>query len=639
MLTTHTLTNALELEFHYERILSDYSFFAIHIPYTTQNKHAYKTIYGEIKHFFKPKARWIQRSQNGHTYILAFSKGELPTSSNYEIQKIGLSELKNISRKGMLSILLSLMMYQSSFFELSNNPYDIFYIYSIEKSKAIALNIVLKEVNQNVYISWAATHFKKVKENTGDCYIEESGILIPYKEEVHKGLTLYQRGNFKSAKVSIPFLGLDAKSFPSSKSYYMNLIYQDIQKYLSEYMSLNFKTKKVSIFSDGADKEKQKKELAHYLSQYTQLIGKLHIANLSEDTEFGEKLYQLIQECFGKSLTLSISSKLSKKIPQISITKPKEYYNKETENDPYLEIKKIHLPIQNITLDSKVNSTIVNVLIKELALKCELFGYGTFIEHHMTSDDISYYHIEDKENDIFYKATVKDSKIFTSAPTEDEQLMLERIMFNVPIGEVLEAVITVNHQDIMLLTKTEIFPLPHFIALFQKYTEAIEDFYFSKEDIILYSKNISPYPCPINTLSSALDTISTSKGIPSSKLMGLGEKIITRKLKNILENKAGRPLRFLVRDGATKKDLLGGLLGITYYEEDNTILYHTGLASGNIQSSIDKNSPYRRIHSIKGSLNLDAILPFLEEYFVKYNELTVLPYPLKYAREGFALST
>jgi len=634
-----TLTNELSLSFNHRKIFDDYAFYALSIPYNKKDKNYYKRIYTSIKREFNPKARFIRKTSSGHEYILALDNDMSIADTQFNIRKIGLSEIKSISDRGMLSMLLSLMVGKGSFFELTSNPYDIYYTYSIDRNKVIALFIDLKERDRKIYLSLATINFKKVKENTGACYVEENGVLLPYKEDAHKGQTLYKQGNYKSTKTVVPFLGLNSKNFTATKTFFLNLINNDIQEYLSPYVELSFKALDVSIYSDGKDKKNRKKELSILIHNNIEKMKKVHIANLSGDDKYGKSFLKSFKELFGSMLEITFSNNIAQNTPQISITKPKSYYvDNEKEKDPYLSLKSIKAPTQNITLDSKVNKTILNVLMKELALKCELYGYGAFIEHTHYLEGCRYFHIEDKDADIFYKASLLKGSIVTSEPTEEEQKMLESIMFNIPYGEHPESVVMMD-ENIMLVTKTSMFPLPNFIELSNMYSRDTKNTDFDKNRIIDMVKTYDKYPCSIEALSLALDEIQTKDGIPSVKLMNLSSKVISRGLKSEIEKLVGKPLRFLVRSQKFKS-LYAGMLGISYVKSDEeTVLYHVGLASGDLNTSIDKNSPYRRVTPIKGQVKLDVLLPFMEEYFVKYNELTISPYPLKYAREAFKIKS
>ncbi len=216
--------------------------------------------------------------------------------------------------------------------------------------------------------------------------------------------------------------------------------------------------------------------------------------------------------------------------------------------------------------------------------------------------------------------------------TEEEQSICESAMFNVPAGDTAEAVIF-SGENIMLLTRTPLSPLPDFSTIEKWYEEEMEPVQLDRVALLTY---LEKEGMDVETFEKVLDSIGVGVQIPSNKVMSLTKneipKIIT--IKNRIEAFAGRPLRFNARSEERKKSY-GGMIGITYARlENGSFLYHTGQATGNAKAQVERNSPYRRVIPIKGSVDLGVILPFMEEYFVKYGELTVLPYPLKYARES-----
>ncbi len=640
MKTISTLTNEVIPEFNYDVICSDYVFYHIDIPSNKDDaKNYYKAFYTEIKKEFQPAARFIHSSNGKKSYIIAIKKDIFINQKNFSIKKLGISEIKSIPKRGMLSMMLSMMLEKSSFFELVNNPYDIFYTHTVAKNNITALRIELKEVDNHIYLNLGATNFKKVakKQKGNMLYIEENGILLPYCKEKHTDKTVYQKGNFKSSKTTVPFLNFSGKDFSNCKTYFYHSLKNDIEEYLSKYMSLNFQKRTVNIYTQGSNKDKDIKLLNETLSVYIKNIGKLHIANFSTDEQYSKKFFESFSGKYGLGLKITCSTQIDVSVPNISITMPKSYYDDNKEIvDPYKNFRKIQTPIQNITTETDINDTIMRVLIKELALKCELHGYQHLIEHQNSMASFRYFSIEDKEGDIFYKSQLSsDGKIITSPPTDKEQYILEDAMFHITPNEVPEYVVMSESDDIMVITRLAMAPLPNFNALVDLYEKSLEAHYFSKEEILEAGEAAGGKHYNRDILSEALTVMNTSKGISSVKLMALSQKIISKSLKNALEKKIGRPLRFLPRG---QKELFSGMIGINYGEYENSRIYHTGLSSANLNTSIDKNSPYRKITALKGKIQMGAILPLMEYYFVKNNELTVIPYPVKYAREGYLIS-
>ena len=631
-----TFTNEIEVAFDFEALRSAYDFYAITIPTPDQlprekRKGYYAQTYKKIVATFNPKARTLLRERGGNVYVFAKERGERLPSSDMDIRKMGLSALRDMPRKNLLAMLFSLMAGKSSFFGLSTDPYTVYYTYKIKPSKLTALALQLKEARGHLYLSLGAASFKKAPKRAKEGYIEERGLLIPYRPDIHKDVTVYVKGNYASSHVTVPFFGVTWSTYPQSKIHYLNRIVRDINTHLFEYLTLEFKRIPYEVYADGKDKEKRKTAIEKHIEAYARNIGNLHIANLSGDVGFGERLHRMVEAQFGEGVVFTHSTKLSEAYPQLTITLPEEAYKDKPETDPYQHVRASEVPSQNITTDTELGKAVISVLLKELALKCELAGYGVFLEHSYFHA-CRYVHIEDSAKSLFHKATLSNGEITTGELTEEEQSVCESAMFNVPAGDTAEAVIF-SGKNIMLLTRTPLSPLPDFSTIEKWYEEEMEPMQLDRVALLTY---LEKEGMDVETFEKVLDNIGVGVQIPSNKVMSLPQKAMPKMqtIKKRIEAFAGRPLRFNARSEERKKTY-GGMLGITYTRlEDGSFLYHTGPATGNSKAEVGGNSPYRRVIPIKGSVDLGVILPFMEEYFVKYGELTVLPYPLKYGREG-----
>ena len=79
-----------------------------------------------------------------------------------------------------------------------------------------------------------------------------------------------------------------------------------------------------------------------------------------------------------------------------------------------------------------------------------------------------------------------------------------------------------------------------------------------------------------------------------------------------------------------KFGIIDKLNGIKYKNN----LYAVGIV-GNPQTILKKGFPIRKIEVLKGALLRDEILGMLKEFFVRYKNITVYPYPKKYIREYY----
>ena len=566
----------------------------------------------------------------------------------------------------MFSMMLSIMLGKSVMFELEGNPYDIYYPYSFTPSKTadmFALQVQLKENEDGLFMTLGATSFKKAKSPTSDrqYYVEEYGVLRPYNKEKDTEKEVYQKGSKGNRKANIPFLHLDNK-FKESKTYFFYKIAEEIRTYLADYMDFKFVEEELEVYSEGKDLKHQKERLDETIVNYIKRIDRINIAVLDQrcreqaivlkdelDTFLDNTAYSL----FDDSIDISISEGIDTDVPNISLTLLREYYQEAKEDDPYRSINR-STPVQNYTCDKvdeaeEIGKTTLSVILKELSIKCELNGYAPFIEHSNDLEGLTFFSIENHQQKeeaeiVCGKAFLENGRMKASMPSKEELEEIKVALYELPQNEYPEFIITDSKGNMVLGTRTPIFPLPNFSSLTEAYEENMKIHYFEKNDVISCADQVQQYPLKPSYIDENLpqsqrerfilfiDSIATTKGVPSNKLFSSFDKK-SRKLKNALEKIAGRALRFLPR--GLQKEAFAGLIGITYKKKDFYTVYHVGTPSGNLTETIGSNSPYRKIIPVQGEIDILDIVPLMEFYFVKNKNFTVLPYPIKYAREGY----
>lgn len=88
------------------------------------------------------------------------------------------------------------------------------------------------------------------------------------------------------------------------------------------------------------------------------------------------------------------------------------------------------------------------------------------------------------------------------------------------------------------------------------------------------------------------------------------------------------------RSNASKKANFNGLYGINYYREDGTEFYNVGFVDVNdIQKTIPNASVIYKTTILKGDNFIERFLKTMNVIFVKHNNFTVVPFPVKYLRE------
>jgi len=659
----NVFTNEINVSFNYEKIYTEYDFVRIEHGCSNDFFSCYKNFYSRMKKDLKPKAHVLTGLHGRQQVIAAFDKGEVPPNTSFDMAMIGKSDLEGLKQRSMMKLMLSLLVNKSSFFNLIDDPYGLYYIHSENKSGLLALNVDIPNNARGLYLKTSAVNFKRTVRKEDSKVVVEGSVLIPYDSEKHEGRVTYTKGNYKGRKSLIPFMSFNGEEYKNSKVYFISQFYQSFKTHLGHLVDLNFFTLNMNEFTRGINRTQEVQALDETIKQYMKSYQHLHIADLSnsECSEHARKVYESFNEIFCEDMKISFSTDIMENVPNITITMPAQYYKENNKTDPYLKMSRSSTPIQNITSDTKVDKVICRVLIKELAIKCEIINGKKLIEHNTSLEGLSFFSVENKKEEQFYKATVRDGNVNCSLPSEKEQVILSSLMFEVNNGDDVECIVMSEDEDIALISKSIYEPLPDFIGLRTLYDDSMKPYKFSTKfvselisedrrkkliEISRKNKDLSEVELlqtfynklrPEEEVEDFISENDDNGEISANQIRKTKMNLISKAVKNSLEIEAGRPLRFLPR-GAENKKLFASMLGISYVEVGEEMLYHTGIADDALKSA-DRNSPFRRVRFIKGKIDIEQILSSMEHYFVRNKELTVLPYPLKYAREAFKYST
>ena len=104
-------------------------------------------------------------------------------------------------------------------------------------------------------------------------------------------------------------------------------------------------------------------------------------------------------------------------------------------------------------------------------------------------------------------------------------------------------------------------------------------------------------------------------------------KIITLPYKEAIAGK-------VCRKKQVKNELYPGLCDINLYKIHNEYYYNVGQTLPNISKQIQNASHLYKVNLINDSKSfIEDVINLMSVSFVKYNESTVLPFPIKYLRE------
>ncbi len=144
---------------------------------------------------------------------------------------------------------------------------------------------------------------------------------------------------------------------------------------------------------------------------------------------------------------------------------------------------------------------------------------------------------------------------------------------------------------------------------------------------------LEKYSCDIfHNLSRFLDELDL-KG----KTIVMDDKgninVISRTNLFCLPNPAIFKLDKVSRSKTSREQLLSGVVDINLISDRDTQFYNAGIIGHGMNTAIPKANMLYRITIVKGINIIEPILETMAVMFVKYNNFTVLPYPIKYLRE------
>ncbi len=87
------------------------------------------------------------------------------------------------------------------------------------------------------------------------------------------------------------------------------------------------------------------------------------------------------------------------------------------------------------------------------------------------------------------------------------------------------------------------------------------------------------------------------------------------------------------RGGAARDEYLVPVTDIRLFEENGKTYYFCGAAGSGMNANIENAPNIRSVVPYIGKMRFLELLPLMSVFFVKYGQLTVLPFPFKYLRE------
>lgn len=433
-------------------------------------------------------------------------------------------------------------------------------------------------------------------------------------------------------KTIIPFLDFsELDSFQESKMGFMAETLEKIEDKLSAYLKLSFKEASVKNTFRTADQNQQ--DINTILSQTKKPI---HIINSVGET--AEDYIEVFQDTLNTILPttkITISETHKSQALNIRLVHNKNYYDKNGIKDKYDSslINTQHLTIEDFKYNNK---SAVKAILKELLIKWDIDKKQVSIidwaQYNFTDDFV--FGIKDDEQFIFLKITptgkmqfeVKEQTLFNQSEFDDLISIFDE-------DSTVEGVVKNHLGHINIIKRTGLYTLPNFSEIYGqlKAENKIEKFKISDvarwlSEIDIEDKHKDHYHALFNNWSEEI--------ISKTELLQIiDHRSVKKKLSKYILEKTGIVVKSYMRD-QSKYELMDSNLDIHSSTEDGKLFYYVGTIGNGMRTKIGRASIIRKISGFSDApIFFDDMLPLMNVDFVRYGDLTVVPFPFKYLRE------
>lgn len=433
-------------------------------------------------------------------------------------------------------------------------------------------------------------------------------------------------------KTIIPFLDFnELDSFQESKMGFMAETLEKIEDKLSEYLQLAFKEASVKNTFRTADQAQQ--DINSIISQ-----TKIPVNIINAVGETAEDYIEVFQDALKTILPTTqttISGNHKKQALNIRLVHNKDYYDKNGIQDKYDTslTNTQHLTIEDFKYN---NTSAVKAILKELLIKGDIekrqVSIVDWAQYNFTNDYV--FGIKDDEKFIFLKITssgkmqfeIKEQTLFNQSEFDDLISIFDE-------DSTVEGVVKNHLGHINVIKRTVLYTLPNFKEIHSQLKAESKSENFKISDVKLWlsetdiaEKDKHHY----QTIFNNWDEECISK---SNLLQIIDHRSVKKKLSKHILEKTGIVVKSYMRD-KTKYDLMDSNLDIHSYSENGRLFYYVGTIGDGMRTKIGRASIIREISGFQDApIFFDEMLPLMNVDFVRYGDLTVIPFPFKYLRE------
>ncbi len=454
-------------------------------------------------------------------------------------------------------------------------------------------------------------------------------ILQSEKNEAKDVFIIKQEPSKKSVIPFMDFSGLE--SYMASKMGQLSLVMTKIQDNLSKYLTLEFEKQKISRT------EKLSNRTTNTISQIiTSNNYQIHLMN-----SLGEE---------GQDYIDILKKQLTDTVPDIKISSSARYKNSALNlrlihNETYYDnlnitdIRDPSLPsTQHITVEdfNFTNTSVLKATMKELLLKKDVQNNQISIidwQQYGFSNNLTF---GIKKEEEFYFLTIspsgkmafekKEPSLFNQSEFDDLISIFEG-------DKNINGIIKNDLGQINIITRTSLFTLPEYLTIYNKLLGESKVESFLVKEVIDWLSEIEIKTEHYTEIKQKLIEWTSDKIKKDELLVLVNHRTVRKKLARHIYDKTGIIVKVYMRD-QSKYELMDSNLDVHSYLKDGKLYFYVGTIGEGMRNKIGRASVIREISGHEDApIFFDNLLPLMNVDFVRYGDLTVIPFPFKYLRE------
>lgn len=520
----------------------------------------------------------------------------------------------------------------------------------VKKIKAIELRIN-KDLSLNFGVrTFSSLLLRKSINITSEKLNKEAKYTFSYATKSLRRILPSEESNFKAAEIFIkrssgknsivPFLDFDdLESFNESKVGILFEIFDLVKIKLSQYLNIGFKENVIS------ETHRTKRTFgASVFESISKKSSILNIIDLTDDEDFSSQMDQLVGtiEKVAPTLKIERSKVYNPKLFNIRCIHNKEYYDKYELKDAYDRslVNVQHLTVEDFNFKSEPS---IKAVLKEIVIKNDIqkkeLSIVDWASYDFKKDWI--FGFKDENHNYFFLTVNPIGKLAFSREDNPRlsPLELQRLMTIYDSYNNVDGIILDPNGNINVILKTNLFTIPDIEFIQSQLKSASDNIKLQTATVISCLKKLAEES---EAYIEYLETFKNWGAVLISKkdvLKIVSQRTHKKKLNAMIFEVTGILMKTYFRD-KNRFEIMDSNLDIHTFNKDGNLHYYVGTIGEGIKTSIPKASVVRKIINVDdGPIFFDNLLPLMNVDFVRYGDLTVVPFPFKYLREWAKVNT